>query len=266
VSARAFFLALMLAITGSHAAGGLGLPGPVAPSPPAQVQPVLEVLAPVVRPECGNALLAIALVPGVVNPVAPLPPEAQTLFGPVVVVCGSVPPGPAPQRCALDASVLLLLNTVSGAAAGSPLPVDTDVVAPAAEELIVIQDRLPPPVNAAGLAELAAGVLTCAPVPATPGPPASAPVDNPDEDGAALAPTDGNLGFFTSALAPSLDALKSGFGTNGSNGAPRATPATRRVAATNAYAYPLVFFLPLVLLVLGGYLGWAITRPVRLPE
>jgi hypothetical protein len=31
------------------------------------------------------------------------------------------------------------------------------------------------------------------------------------------------------------------------------------------FAYPVVFALPLVLLGLGGYLGWALTRPVLVP-
>jgi hypothetical protein len=31
------------------------------------------------------------------------------------------------------------------------------------------------------------------------------------------------------------------------------------------FAYPVVFALPLVLLGLGGYLGWALTRPVFTP-
>jgi hypothetical protein len=63
------------------------------PPPPEQATPVLEVIAPTVSPACGNAVLVVAVAPGLVSGQTggALPIEVLTpAFGPVFVVCGAV--------------------------------------------------------------------------------------------------------------------------------------------------------------------------------
>ena len=261
---RGLFALGLLALPVSN---GLLSPVPPPPPPPQQLQPVLEIIGPVARPECGNALLAMALAPGLVNPYVPFPASASLLFGPLVVVCGSVPGTVGPQRCALDNSTYLVLNKVTGTAAGTPPPVETELVAPAGEEVLIVQDKLPPPVSTAGLGDLAVGILTCAPV-ASAVPPRTPPSTNASD--APAVDTPDNAFLPSTALGSYLDDVMPAAGDASSAPAaatpPLATPAVRGVAASEGFAYPLVFLLPLVMLSIGGYLGWALTRPVRLPE
>jgi hypothetical protein len=189
------------------------------------------------------------------------------LFGPALVVCGSVPLPGARLQCSPDAAAASALNQVTGAAAGVPVPADTRVVGPAVQELYVVQDMAPAPLNSAGLADTAAGTLTCtniaAPAPAPP------PVEEtPPAEAAEPPPAD--LGDLTAG-----DSTVSGFSTSAGLSAGGATSPVNQIVSQSqrpivqaaqvsgpGFAYPIILVLPLLLLALGGYLGWALTRPV----
>ncbi|MGH9185495.1 MAG: hypothetical protein ACRD0U_06750, partial [Acidimicrobiales bacterium] len=94
-------------------------PIPVPPIPvpplPEELAPVLEIVAPVVSPPCGIAVLVTALAPGLVAGLlgAPLPVELSPLFGPLIVVCAAVPLPEGPLTCSADETVMTALNTVA---------------------------------------------------------------------------------------------------------------------------------------------------------
>jgi hypothetical protein len=238
------------------------------PTPPEQLQPVLEVVAPVASPQCGNATLVVAIGPSVVPvPLSTLPINPLPLLGPVFVLCGSVPVPSAKSQlvCAVDDQIVAALNQATVAAAGTPLPVDVRVVGPTVEALFVLQDKLPPPASTAGLAETAKATLACRFVreasTSSVAPPDVAPEVAADtsvvEELALPDLTTGDIFFpLDTPASPEL-------------AAPTAqTPALRPVVEIGGpgFAYPVVFILPLLLLVIGGYLGWALTQPVDPPQ
>jgi len=244
------------------------IPLPPIPTPPipAPVVPVLELLAPVASPQCGNALFAAVLlrtetgaVPGGL-PLDPIP-----ILGPAFVVCGTV--GVAPNRltCSPDAVTKGILDEITGTAAGLSTPADTRVAGPAVEELYLLQDNLPAPANTAGLADTASGTLTCTPVAAAKAPPSAgspepAPSPAPDSEPAFDTFFDsGVLGDFASGLpATSLAAPPSPAPAQVRGSAPVRTALVR----SGGYAYPVIFLLPLLALAIGGYLARGLTRPV----
>ena len=91
---------------------------------PPEAAPVVELVAPIVSPICGNAVLVVVLAPSLVSGQlgTPLPVEIAPVLGPAVAVCGSVPVPGQRFRCAPDASVRGALDTITGTAAGTPLP------------------------------------------------------------------------------------------------------------------------------------------------
>jgi hypothetical protein len=239
-------------------------PLPVLPPPPEQLVPVFELVAPTVSPVCGNAVFAVAFGPGLVAGQLgqPLPVNVLPLFGPLVVLCGAVPAPPQRLACASDANVRLLVDTITGQAAGLPLPVDTQAVGPLAEQVIVLQDTLGPPISDTGLADMVAGTLDCralAEAPAAEAPPPETPNPAAETDVSAdeFALPDLVAGPTITAGTPELIAPTPA----------RRAPAIRPVADVGpAFAYPVVFALPLVLLALGAYLGRALTQPVDPPQ
>jgi len=263
--------ASLLALAWPLHAAPIEPPIPPTPPPPAEVQPALEVIAPVASTECGNATLVVALIPSVEG-MAPLPGgfpvNVLPLFGPALVVCGSVPIPGARLQCSPDAAAESALNQVTGAAAGTPVPADTRVVGPAVQELYVVQDNVPAPVGSAGLGDTAAGTLTCTNI-ATPAPAPPPVAETPPAE--AVEPPPADFGDVTG------DSAVSGFTTAADLSASGATspvdqivsqaqqPIVRAAQVSGGgpgFAYPIVLALPLLLLALGGYLGWVLTRPV----
>ena len=239
------------------------------PTPPQELQPVLEVVAPVVSPQCGNATLVVALAPGIIGGVTgPLPLDILPLLGPAFVICGSVPVPEASGQlvCAVDDQILAAVTQVTLAAAGIPPPVDIRVVGPLTEVIFNVQDNLPPPANTAGLAEMASATLACRNLrTATPTPPEPEPVvaesvtDIPADTG-------GDELALPDLTAPDLTAAGD-VGGDAITPSP-AAPALQPVADVGGpgFAYPIVFALPLLLLAIGGYLGRALTQPVDSPQ
>jgi hypothetical protein len=235
------------------------------PAPPAQTAPVFEFVAPVVSPVCGNAVLVLALAPGIVSGQLgmPLPVDILPLFAPALVLCGSVPQPPAKLTCSADDTVGDAVGSAVAAAAGLPLPVETRVVGPLAEETVVIEDKLPPPLDTQGVSDRVVQTLDCrsADVQRDVGPdeePAAEPAEQPtsiDEfDDFAL--PDLSLGGDLSSLDGTVD------GGNTDGGAQFAAQPVVGATTGPGFAYPVVFALPLVMLVIGGYLGRVLTQPV----
>ena len=235
------------------------------PAPPEEAAPVFELVAPTVSPVCGDAVLVVALAPGLVaGPTGgALPIEVVTpAFGPLFVVCGSVPAPPARLSCDADRSLNETANQIAAAIAGTPLPVGVDPVGNAVEQTIVIQDIVSPPSQVKGLLDQAVATLNCKAV--------AAPVEQkePAEQPAPEETFDDSVLGDELALAPLLDTL--------TPDVPNASPSPYRPAplpvtpaaqvAGGGFHYPIVFVLPLVLLVLGGYLGRALTQPVGPPH
>jgi hypothetical protein len=234
------------------------------PAPPPETTPVLEVIAPTVSPVCGNALLVAVLAPGLVagETGGALPVDPSPALAPLYVVCGAVPGPPARLSCDADHSLNETANAAAGAVAGTPLPVGVDPVGNEVEQLVVIQDKLPPPANATGALDQVVATLNCKAVASVTAPPAPAASEG-DE------PVDDSVLGEEFALAPLLDTLAPGIATiapppSGDDVIPIA-PATTTVAGVG-FLYPVVFALPLVLLVLGGYLGRSLTQPVAPPQ
>lgn len=262
----------LLALAWPLRAAPIEPPVPPVPPPPAELQPVFEVIAPIASPECGNATLVVALLP-TAEATVPLPGgfpvNVLPLFGPALVVCGSVPIPGTRLQCSPDAAAASALNQAAGAAAGIPVPVDSRVVGPAVQEIYVVQDNVPAPLSSAGLGDTVAGTLTCtnlaAPAPAQP------PVEEtPPAEAAEPPPAD--LGDVTAG-----DSAVSGFTTSADLSAAGSTSPVDQIVSQSqrpivqaaqvsgggpGFAYPVILALPLLLLALGGYLGWVLTRPV----
>ncbi|MGH2784149.1 MAG: hypothetical protein ACRDJ1_02700 [Actinomycetota bacterium] len=221
-------------------------------TPPAQAQPVFELVAPTVYPWCGTAALAVFLAGSSAGPIAPTLLNAST---PVFAICGAVPEPPQRLTCLIDFQGQEVINTITRQA-GAALPLGLHPAGDAVEQVIVLEDKLPPPANAQGAGALVASVLVCA-VPAgsdsTPGdfsqapgdasfPPPLAPIFNPPVSGP------GFLAQPPQQLPPV---------------APGAPPAQSLVG--DAVTYAIVWALPLALLVYGGYFGGALTREIAVP-
>ncbi|MGH2793510.1 MAG: hypothetical protein ACRDKG_04320, partial [Actinomycetota bacterium] len=158
-------------------------------TPPAQTQPVFELVAPTFYPQCGTAALVVFLAGSSAAPAAPTLINATT---PVFAICGAVPEPPQRLTCLIDLQAQGVLNTITSRA-GAALPLGLHPAGDVVEQVIVVEDKLPPPANAQGVGAALAGALVCA-VPAgsdsTPGdfsqppgdasiPPPLAPIFNP---------------------------------------------------------------------------------------
>jgi hypothetical protein len=231
---------------------------------PPEAAPVLEIVAPIVSPVCGDAVLVVVLAPGLISGQlgSPLPVEIAPVLGPAVAVCGSVPVPGQRLKCAPDDTVRGALDTISGTAAGTPLPIDTSIIAPLVGTTFAVQDKLPAPANTAGLAELVASTLTCTVV-AAPTEPEAEPAAEETASEEALEDLFALEDLPALEELPPIDSEVAGaeFGSS-------AGPELQSAIADGAYgfAYPVVLILPLLVLVLGAYLGRTLTRSVAAPQ
>jgi hypothetical protein len=239
--------------------------GAQVPPPPEEAEPVFELVAPIASPACANGVLVIALAPGLVQGQLgrPLPVNLLPVFGPALVLCGSFPQPPAKLTCAADDSLADTVGSIVAAAAGIPSPVEVRAVGPVVEQIIVVEDNFPPPLDAAGLGNTVSGTLECRTAEQSP----DAPSD--DAPSAAEQPTTSE-DFFEDFALPDLtlgdDLLARG--TTDDAGSVPSLDSTRPVVGVGGvgFAYPVVFALPLLLLVIGGYLGRVLTQPVGPPH
>jgi hypothetical protein len=236
------------------------------PAPPPEAEPVLELIAPTVSPVCGNAVLAVTLGPAIIAGSAgvAIPPEVLPAFGPVFIVCGSVPAPPQRLNCVPDATARGAIDTVTGTAAGTALPIDTSLIGPAAEQVVVLEDTLGAPANSAGLGAMAVGTLQCTVIEAP-----TAPEEEPASEVSPETETapEEDLGFEDALGLPDLSGVTTDYGDLGATSPTEAQLGSADapiapVVLSSGFAYPIVFVMPLALLALVGYFGWALTRPI----
>ncbi len=238
---------------------------PVLPPVPSQLNPLLDLLAPVGSPTCGSASL-LALTASALLP-ASLGASSLLGFGlaPVFIVCGNVPvpDGSTQLVCAVDDQVLAALSTVTLATIGSGPPVSTRLVGPVVETFYVLQANAPAAVGGLGGAGLLSGALACRALraPSPPPPPASAPAVS-DDDAPEVSGDEFLLPYLGSDFA---------IGSSGDEGVTSLLPGARvapavAVEGAHPFAYPLVFVLPLLLLAVGGYLARGLTDDIRFPS
>jgi len=256
----AAFVVLGLGL-GSHAASAQLPPPPVVPplpfpTLPPEAQPVFELIGPTVSPYCGTAALAIFLVGSSGNQQGvELGPTVFSATTPVFVVCGAVPRPPQQLQCLIDKQISEQLAQIEGAVAGAGVPLGLAPVGNAVQQVITIEDELPPPANSQGLGTTAVATFGCTVAaqtsPSNTGfPPIEEPF-GPPVPYIPLAPPafPGGLGgpIPTQPLPPVL-----------------AAPPSPTRAVGDAVTYASIWLLPLGLLLFGGYLGGAFTRDIEL--
>jgi hypothetical protein len=228
------------------------LPLPPVPAPPEQTAPVFELVAPVGYPTCGTAILALFVArttePSLASPII----QASQ---PLVAICGAVPQPPAVLRCSLDIQAQAYFDQVQAAALGAPTGILLNPEGQVVEQLIVIEDKLPPPANTAGLGELASTTLLCEPV----GVPA------PSSDDGSTSPDFGAPPYtppapYVPISAPPLGAVP---GTQQQAAAPQTIVPAQRVG--RPVLYGAIWVLPLALLIFASYYGGALTREIEIP-
>ncbi len=264
----AIVAAALLAWLGS----GVGRAAAQVPAPPPESEPVLELVAPVASPVCGDAVLAVTLTPVVLGGALGMPaPDLLPVFGPAFVVCGSIPAPPQRLRCMPDDTAQGALDQATGTAIGSPLPLDTGVTGALTEEIVVLEDTLGPPADTAGLSATAVGTLQCkaieTPVPAEPEP------ETPPPDTSEAPQNESTVEAVNELALPDLTGVQSDYGALDETPPVEAqlglaASPTESVAAVGGpgFAYPVVFAIPLALLAIVGYFGWVLTRPVSTSE
>jgi hypothetical protein len=251
----AFFIA-GLSLGMNPASAQVPTPPPIPPlpyvTPPEAAQPVFELIAPTIYPQCGTAALGVFLAGTSAPQIAP---QLQGASTPVFVICGSVPRPQEQLTCLLDLQAQEAVNAVTSQA-GAALPLGLHPEGDAVEQTIIVVDKLPPPASSSGLQAISKRVLVCAASVQAPvtggdysmGPPAFAPA--PYVPGSVAPGTIPN--YFpqqpVTQLPPVLTA-----------------PANPTRPVGDAVIYAIVWLLPLGLLMFGGYFGTALTRDVTLP-
>jgi hypothetical protein len=224
------------------------------PSIPPQGQPVLEILAPTIYPQCGTATLVVFLIGSSESAIAP---QLYSATAPLFAVCGQVPRPGTQLTCIFDAQAQQLVNGAGGQA-GASLPLGLHPEGDAVEQTIVVEDKLPPPANSVGAGRTAALFLGCAPITYTRpsrGDYSSAPSYEPPPSSYTYPPPalPGSIpGSFSNPGAPVPPVL--------SSNPPPATP------VGDAIRYAGIWLLPLALLLFGGYFGGALTRDIDVPS
>jgi hypothetical protein len=235
------------------------IPTPPLPPAPPQAQPVLEVIGPAASPVCDNATVAAILVPALGLPPA-LGAGLSYLAGGFFIVCGAIPAPGKFVTCPLDTQGHELLTKAYGLLTLITFRPFAAVVG----ETFMLQDKLPPPANTAPLAATGAAALSCEVVDATV--PTSPPGDETSDETAPSASGDfaTDFRFFEPDGGLARDLFGPGSVLPGGEESLFASSAA--AASTRGrigFAYPIVFLLPLALMVLGVYLGWVLMRPIR---
>lgn len=243
---------------GSNAAFAQVPPIPPIPFPPIppETQPVFELIGPTVSPQCNTAALVIFLAGSSGNQQGvELGPTVFSATTPVFVICGAVPRPPQQLQCLIDRQLNEQLAQIEGSAAGAGVPLGLAPAGTAVQQLIAIEDRLPPPANAQGLGATAVATLACtAATQSVPSNSSFPPIEEPP------------------APAPYIPPFAPGIPGGLGGPIPQAPPLPPVLAAPPAPAQPVgdavryaaVWLLPLALLLFGGYMGGAFTRDIQL--
>ncbi|MFY9587883.1 MAG: hypothetical protein WAT66_10555 [Actinomycetota bacterium] len=242
---------------GSHAAFAQVPPIPPIPFPPIppQTQPVFELIAPTVSPQCGTAALLIFLAGSSANQQGvELGPTVFSATTPVFVVCGAVPRPPQQLQCLIDRQVNDQLALIEGQVAGAGVPLGLAPMGSTVQQLITIEDKLPPPANSQELGARAVATFGCTVATQTaPSNTSFPPIEEPTSPAPYIPPfapgLPGDLGgpIPAAPLPPVL-----------------AAPPVPTRPLGDAVTYASVWLLPLGLLLFGGYLGGAFTRDIEL--
>jgi hypothetical protein len=229
------------------------LPLPPVPAPPPEAEPVFELVAPTAYPTCGTAILALFVArttePSLASPIIQ---GSQ----PLVAICGAVPQPPAVLRCSVDEQAQAYLDQVQAAALGAPTGIIFNPEGQTVEQLVVLEDKLPPPANTAGLGDLAISTLLCEPI--------GVPAGNPDEGSTSPPPEFGPPPAPPAPFAPiAAPPLTNVPATQPGQGGTQALPPAQSVG--RPVLYGAIWVLPLALLIFATYYGGALTREIELP-
>jgi len=250
-------LVVVASATGVRAASAQIPPIPV-PTPPPQLQPVFELLAPTLYPQCGAAALVTIVAGQQVGAVSPqLGPDLFSAMAPVFVLCGHVPRPGTQLQCVLDLQQQAVVNAVL-AQAGAPLNIGLHPEGDLIEQTIAFEDQLPPQVKALGAGKTVSSILGCAAITSTPpsqGDYSSMPgAYTPPPSSAYTLPSSAPVGSIRLPYTTAPPALS----------LPTLPPVVSAVTpAGEAVRYAIVWLLPLALLMFGGYFGGALTREVE---
>ncbi|HUC04568.1 MAG TPA: hypothetical protein VL961_04165 [Acidimicrobiales bacterium] len=253
------------------------LPGASSSLPLGGLEPVLEIVSPVVSPVCGDSAILVIAIPDVLKG-KQLPPQVAELLGPLYEVCGVVPTPQGGYECGLDPLELQAVADAEGRILGATIP-----VAPPLEGTVVLQlsylEKPLVPKAPLTLTSLVAGTLNCkssvtvpsgaSPAPAAPGtsttgptvpttaPPTSAPSTLGGTDTGfappGLAATGIGAPTAASALAPVLPPTTSSEGPTSSG----ASPSSGRVTSSVIEGFTTRFPTPLLVLPVVLALGLA---------
>jgi hypothetical protein len=262
-----FGVALAVVLGTSPVSAQISLPVPPVPAPPPQAVQALELVAPVVTPECENLRGVVAI--GVVlagSQLPPLPVDRQQITGPVYLMCGYVPQPGERYKCLADDIVQNAADTPTKTAAGLPLPLSVRLMAQLFGEVFTIRDAIPAPatpVDVDALLAQATAALSCAKVPSRTD---TAPPNVPDDSTPVTNTSQPELDLPSLALGDSLGSLGDGLralqAPVAGDGTATAPASATFVVAPFRFRYVGVFVLPFVLLAVAAYVGRAFTRPL----
>lgn len=263
VAVVAAALALVLPLTADRAGAAPAAAAQESPLPLQDLlplllplQPILEVVSPIVYPACSDAVL-VSVLGGALG--IPLPPELSNVTGPLLVLCGTVPiPATNTRTCALDQQAQAAIAELTKPILGSGLPIEVAPLKWVSGLLdnivdLVDQTQVPQSSQIAGVFQctdpvetsstLAAPPTTASPI-TTPGLPVAEPsVDLPSfADLQTLPPV-------PTAVAPAPGVV------------PVEAPSVRLIDQPR-FRYPVVMGLPLAFLALLVFFGRALTRPL----
>lgn len=229
------------------------LPLPPLPAPPPEAAPVLEPVAPTAYPTCGTAILATFVARTTVPQAAsPIIQAAQ----PLVVICGAVPAPPAPLKCSLDVQAQAAFDTAQAAALGAPTGIILNPEGQIVEEIVLIEDQLPPPADTAGLSDLVISTLLCEPIAVPAGNSGDGETSPPPDLGP---PPVSPYAPFIPIGAPPIDGVVN---TQVPPAGTQALPPAQIVG--RPVLYEAIWVLPLALLIFASYFGGALTREIEI--
>jgi hypothetical protein len=243
------------------------------PPLPGPVEGVLALVSPTVSPVCGDATLVTVLLPALLALPIAIPPQVEQALSPVAIACGAVPAPNGAYTCGLDAQAQAIVDSITYQAAGTTSPVAITPGAIATEQVVTIEDALPPQVKEFNLGKTVAGTFQCTPTVATaepkPKPPAGSAALPPPVAPTASSPPPALLPSVSPSLpAPSTPSASSVPSAPSASAPPTSTSSPTAVAIQPVGYHraglpvgPLVALL-IITALLGVGLALAVTRPI----
>jgi hypothetical protein len=220
------------------------------------LQPMLEVISPIVYPACSDAVL-VSVLGGALG--IPVPPELSNVTGPLLVLCGTVPiPATNTRTCALDQQAQAAIAELTKPILGGGLPIEVAPVKWVSGLLdnivdAVDQTQVPQGSQIAAVFQCTDPVETSSTLATPPTTASSATTpDVPVTEPAVDLPSFADL----QTLPPVPTAVVP---------APAVTPVVAspvQLTDQPRFRYPVVMGLPLAFLALLVFFGRALTRPL----